>query len=76
MCVAGPDDFDGFEWDEEKSARCYEERGFDFDYAAKLFDGDFIEWEDRRRDWGSRESSASERSRDEPSPLSGHRARP
>ncbi len=52
MCVAGPDDFDGFEWDEEKSARCYEERGFDFDYAAKLFDGDFIEWEDRRRDWG------------------------
>jgi len=29
--VAGPDDFEGFEWDEEKSARCYKERGFDFD---------------------------------------------
>ncbi len=50
--MAGPDDFVGVEWDEEKSVRCYEERGFDFDYAAKLFDGDFIEWEDRRRDWG------------------------
>ena len=50
--MAGPDDFEGFEWDEEKSARCYEDRGFDFAYAAKLFDGDFIEWEDQRRDWG------------------------
>ncbi len=52
MSVAAPDNFDGFEWDEEKSARCHEERGFDFDYATKLFDGDFIEMEDRRRDWG------------------------
>jgi uncharacterized DUF497 family protein len=34
--VVGPDDFEGFEWDEEKSARCYEDRGFDFAYAAKL----------------------------------------
>ncbi len=50
--MAGRDDFDSVEWDEEKSARCYEERGFDFAYAAKLFDGDFIEWEDRRRNWG------------------------
>ncbi len=50
--VVGPGDFDGFEWAEEKSERCYEERGFDFAYAARLFDGDFIEWEDRRRDWG------------------------
>lgn len=50
--VAGPEDFEGFEWDEEKSAHCYEDRGFDFQYAAKLFDGDFIEWEDRRRAWG------------------------
>lgn len=48
----GSDDFEGFEWDDEKSTRCYEERGFDFDDAAQLFDGDFIEWEDRRRDWG------------------------
>ncbi|HLW49090.1 MAG TPA: BrnT family toxin [bacterium] len=52
MDVGATDDFDGFEWDEAKSARCLEERGFDFDYAAKLFDGDFIEVEDRRRDWG------------------------
>jgi uncharacterized DUF497 family protein len=61
--VAGPDDFEGFEWDEEKSARCYEDRGFDFAYAAKHFDGDFIEWEDRRRDWVSHGSSASVRSK-------------
>jgi uncharacterized DUF497 family protein len=41
--VASPEGFESFEWDEEKSARCYEVRGFDFVYAAKLFDGDFIE---------------------------------
>jgi hypothetical protein len=41
--VLEPDGFEGFEWDEKKSARCYELRGFDFVYAAKLFDGDFIE---------------------------------
>lgn len=50
--ATGPVDFVGVEWDEEKSARCYEERGFNFVYAASLFDGDFIEWEDLRRDWG------------------------
>ena len=50
--MADPDDFDGFEWDEDKSARCYEERGFDFDYAAKVFDGDFTEREDKRQNWG------------------------
>ena len=45
-------DFDGFTWDADKSNRCYRERGFDFDHAAKLFEGDFIEWEDRRRAYG------------------------
>jgi uncharacterized protein len=37
---------------QERLGRCYEDRGFDFDYAAKLFDGDFIEWEDLRHAWG------------------------
>ena len=50
--MADPDGFSGFEWDADKSARCYEERGFDFDHAARLFDGDFLQWEDLRRDWG------------------------
>lgn len=44
--------FDGCTWDAEKSERCYDERGFDFDYAAKIFESDTIEWEDRRRDYG------------------------
>jgi uncharacterized DUF497 family protein len=50
--VGASDEFTGFEWDAEKNTRCYKERGFDFAYAALLFDGDFLEWEDRRRDWG------------------------
>jgi len=45
-------EFDGFIWDADKSERCYVERGFDFDYAAKIFEADSIEWEDRRRDYG------------------------
>jgi uncharacterized DUF497 family protein len=44
--------FDGLTWDADKSEQCYEERGFDFDYAAKIFEGDAIEWEDHRRDYG------------------------
>jgi uncharacterized DUF497 family protein len=45
-------EFDGFEWDAEKSARCLSERGFDFDYVTKIFGEDFIEWTDRRREYG------------------------
>ncbi len=45
-------EFAGFTWDGDKSERCYEERGFDFDHAAKIFEGDSIEWEDRRHDYG------------------------
>jgi len=49
--VQGPE-FDGFTWDAEKSERCYQDRGFDFEYAVQVFEGDLIEWEDRRRDFG------------------------
>jgi uncharacterized DUF497 family protein len=49
--VARPE-FVGFTWDSDKSDRCYSERGFDFEYAAGIFEGDFIEWEDRRREYG------------------------
>ena len=45
-------EFGGFVWDSDKSDRCYRERGFDFEYAAAIFEGDFIEWENRRQDYG------------------------
>lgn len=42
-----------FEWDEAKSDATFEARGFDFAYAALLFDDPFrIEREDDRIDYG------------------------
>lgn len=42
-----------FEWDEAKSDATFEARGFDFAYAAMLFDDPFqIEREDDRIDYG------------------------
>lgn len=32
------ENFEGCEWDEAKSERCLAERGFDFAFAARLFD--------------------------------------
>ncbi len=43
-----------FEWDEAKSRRNLKERGFDFEFAARIFEGDLLEHEDRRRDYGER----------------------
>ena len=43
-----------FEWDEAKSEANFEERGFDFEFAALVFDGLTLEVEDRRRDYGER----------------------
>ncbi len=43
-----------FEWDEAKSRRNLRERGFDFEFAARIFEGDLLEHEDRRRDYGER----------------------
>ncbi len=37
------DEFDGVEWDEDKSARNEQLRGFGFDFAARLFVNDFFE---------------------------------
>jgi uncharacterized protein len=42
----------GYEYDDEKSARTLRERGIDFEFAARLFDGDFIEYEDQRAAYG------------------------
>lgn len=44
--------FDGFEWDEGKSEATFEERGIDFEFAARVFDGAFLEREDLRRHYG------------------------
>ena len=42
------------EWDEDKSQRNLAERGFDFALSARIFEGDTIEREDTRRDYGER----------------------
>jgi uncharacterized DUF497 family protein len=42
-----------FEWDEAKSRRNAVERGFDFHFAARIFQSvDLLEYEDRRRSYG------------------------
>jgi hypothetical protein len=40
-----------FEWDAAKDQRNQRERGFGFDLAALIFEGDTIEWRDNRRDY-------------------------
>jgi uncharacterized DUF497 family protein len=41
-----------FEWDEAKSQRAFHERGFGFDYAARIFENLTLENQDARRDYG------------------------
>ena len=41
-----------FEWDETKSKRNLEGRGFGYDAAALIFEGPVIEWCDVREAWG------------------------
>ena len=41
-----------FSWDEPKSEECLALRGFDFAYAARLFDGQAFERIDGRHDYG------------------------
>lgn len=44
-----------FEWDEEKSQLCFEQRGFDFAYVAKaFFDPNRVIKEEKRRDYGEK----------------------
>jgi uncharacterized protein len=43
-----------YEYDDDKSERTFRDRRIDFDFAARVFDGDFVEYEDRRRDYGER----------------------
>jgi uncharacterized DUF497 family protein len=46
------DDYDDFEWDELKSERSVALRGFDFEFASRVFDAPFFEREDQRRNYG------------------------
>ena len=41
-----------FDWDAAKSERNWQERGFGFDFATLIFEGDTIEWADERCDYG------------------------
>ena len=41
-----------FAWDRGKSDTNLRDRGFDFTFAALIFDGPTVEVEDRRRDYG------------------------
>jgi uncharacterized DUF497 family protein len=41
-----------FAWDTDKSDRCLRDRGFDFEFAAHLFDGPTLQFVDERKDYG------------------------
>jgi uncharacterized protein len=43
-----------FEWDEAKSLENLRERGFDFEFATRIFDAPRIEEEDSRKNYGER----------------------
>ena len=49
-----PAEFQGFEWDADKSEATLAERGFGFEVAVRAFAGVHIEREDLRRDYGER----------------------
>ena len=40
-----------FEWDEDKSERNFRDRGFDYGFAAQIFEGPVFEWCDIRKNW-------------------------
>jgi uncharacterized DUF497 family protein len=43
-----------FEWDEAKSAETLAGRGFDFEFAARIFQDEVLEEEDDRKHYGER----------------------
>ncbi len=47
-----------FEWDEAKSEANFASRGFDFAYAARIFEGSTLELDDDRADYGERRVQA------------------
>jgi len=47
-------EFSGFEWDADKSDATLLTRGLDFAAAAMVFEGDYMEREDLRQEYGER----------------------
>ena len=47
-----------YEWDEAKSEANLRRRGFDFAYAAGIFDGPTLEMDDDRAEYGERRIQA------------------
>jgi uncharacterized protein len=43
-----------FTWDPRKSAENLAQRGFDYTFASRMFEGHTLEREDTRRDYGER----------------------
>ena len=43
-----------YEYHDGNSEWTLQERGSDFDFAARVFDGEFIEYEDARKDYGEK----------------------
>ena len=43
-----------FDWDPPKDERTFRERGFGFDFASLIFEGDTVEAPDERFDYGER----------------------
>lgn len=41
-----------FDWDDAKHRRNIRDRGFGFDFAARIFEGRVVEWHDSRFDYG------------------------
>jgi len=48
------EDYEGFEWDAAKSDATLAIRGLDFEAAARVFSGDYVEREDIRHEYGER----------------------
>jgi uncharacterized DUF497 family protein len=46
------------EWDDAKSSRNYAARGFDFEFASRIFAGRTVEVDDKRCDYGERRIKA------------------
>ena len=53
-----------FNWDARKSTRNLRERGFDFEFAAQIFENSTLERVDSRRDYGERRVIALGRAQD------------
>jgi uncharacterized DUF497 family protein len=46
------DDFDDFEWDESKSEQNVLDRGYDFEFASRIFDVPVMQHDDSRQNYG------------------------